>query len=133
MIGACTNRLLPSFPLNSLLSRKIKRFKDKPFRPILSKWAIFITGFPYEIAHIEEWFPSWTYTSKGIKFSRVSTPFLLIDHASTLRILSFITVIDVFLPYSYHYVFPYYESGLITIFGWQQVCSFMSLYYALLL
>ena len=55
---ACTNRLLSSLPLNSLLSSKIKGSEDKPFRSILSKQAIFMTGFPCEIAHIEKWFPS---------------------------------------------------------------------------
>jgi len=37
---------------------KIKEFEDKPSRLILSKWAISVARFPYEIAHIEEWFPS---------------------------------------------------------------------------
>jgi len=39
---------------------RIKEFEDKPFRVILSKWVISVAGFPCEIAHIEEWFPSWT-------------------------------------------------------------------------
>ena len=39
---------------------RLNGFENKSFRPILSKWVISMVGFSCEIAHIEEWFPSWT-------------------------------------------------------------------------
>ena len=39
---------------------RLKGFDDKPFRHIILKWLISMAGFPYKIAHSEEWFSSWT-------------------------------------------------------------------------
>ena len=50
----------PFSPSQQPTLARLRRFEDKPFWPILSKWVIFMAGFPCEIAYIEEWFLSWT-------------------------------------------------------------------------
>ena len=52
---AYTNRLIFSLPLKAYPLLKIKdSIGYKPFRPILSKWIIFIAGPSYEVIHIED-------------------------------------------------------------------------------
>ena len=53
---ACTNRLIPSFPLKTYpLLRKKDLLGHKPLRPVPSKWIISIA---YEVIHIEKVVPS---------------------------------------------------------------------------
>ena len=99
---AWTNRLFPSLPLTAYSLVRIKEFEEKPSRLILSKWAISVAGLPCEIAHIEEWFPFWTWLRWKIKHGRlIFLPF--IDQALILFHFLFIVVINsFFLPHLYH-------------------------------
>ena len=58
VVKACTNKLLHSFPLNSLLSSKNSEISH--LGPFLQSEQFLWQDFPHEIAHIEGWFSSWT-------------------------------------------------------------------------
>ena len=87
---------------------RIKEFEHKPFKPILSKQAIFVAGLPCEIVHIEEWFPSWTWLRWNQARQINHYSFYFITQALILFIfLKFfliIIVINSFSPYLYHYI-----------------------------